>query len=93
MVFERLTSITVTKEAPDAVAILDSYPPFGFIFLDHDLGLFTGSEGDGLQVAKHLAAFISVKVDCGRVSLDGQPTRLSLHDPVRLHHRGDRAAV
>ena len=25
-------------------------------FLDHDLGLFTGTEGDGLQVAKHLAA-------------------------------------
>ena len=54
--FERLTSITIAKEAPDAVAILDSYPPFDFIFLDHDLGLFTGTEGDGLQVAKHLAA-------------------------------------
>jgi hypothetical protein len=54
--FERLTSITVAKEAPDAIAILDIYPPFDFIFLDHDLGLFTGTEGDGLQVAKHLAA-------------------------------------
>jgi len=53
---ERLTSITVAKEAPDAISILDTYPPFDFIFLDHDLGLFTGTEGDGLQVAKHLAA-------------------------------------
>lgn len=25
------------------------------MFLDHDLGLFTGTEGDGLQVAQHLA--------------------------------------
>jgi CheY-like chemotaxis protein len=52
---ERLTSITVAKEARDAIAILDSYPPFDFVFLDHDLGLFTGTEGDGLQVAQHLA--------------------------------------
>jgi CheY-like chemotaxis protein len=52
---ERLTSITVAKEAPDAIAILDCYPPFDFVFLDHDLGLFTGTEGDGLQVARHLA--------------------------------------
>src|SRR5215475_6680058 len=53
---ERLTSITVAREAPNAVAILDSYPPFYFLFLDHDLGRFTGTEGDGLQVSKHLAA-------------------------------------
>jgi CheY-like chemotaxis protein len=52
---ERLTSITFAKEAPDAIAILDSYPPFDFLFLDHDLGLFTGTEGNGLQVAQHLA--------------------------------------
>jgi CheY-like chemotaxis protein len=52
---ERLTSTTVAKEVPDAIAILDSYPPFDFLFLDHDLGLFTGTEGDGLQVAQHLA--------------------------------------
>jgi CheY-like chemotaxis protein len=52
---ERVTSITVAKEAPDAITILDSYPPFDFLFLDHDLGSFTGSEGDGLQVAQHLA--------------------------------------
>jgi DNA-binding CsgD family transcriptional regulator len=52
---ERLISITIAKEAPDAIAILDSYPPFDFVFLDHDLGRFTGTEGDGLQVAQHLA--------------------------------------
>ena len=52
---ERLSSITIAKEAPDAIAILDSYPLFDFVFLDHDLGLFTGTEGDGLQVAQHLA--------------------------------------
>ena len=52
---ERLTSITIAKEAPDAIAILDNYPAFDFLFLDHDLGLFTGTEGDGLQVAQHLA--------------------------------------
>ena len=34
---------------------MDSYPLFDFLFLDHDLGLFTGTEGDGLQVAQHLA--------------------------------------
>src|SRR5690349_20523942 len=55
--FARLTSITVAKEAPDAVAILDSYPRFDFIFLDHDLELFTGNVGDGLQVAEHLAGW------------------------------------
>jgi len=54
-VLERPTSITVAKEAHDAIAILNSYPPFDFLFLDHDLGLFTGTEGDGLQVAQHLA--------------------------------------
>ena len=52
---ERLISITIAKEAPDAIAILDNYPLFDFVFLDHDLGLFTGTEGDGLQVAQHLA--------------------------------------
>jgi CheY-like chemotaxis protein len=52
---ERLTSITVAKEAPDAIAVLENYPPFDFLFLDHDLGRFTGTEGDGLQVAQHLA--------------------------------------
>jgi CheY-like chemotaxis protein len=52
---ERLTSITVAKEAPDAMAILDSCPLFDFLFLDHDLGSFTGTEGDGLQVSQHLA--------------------------------------
>ena len=52
---ERLISITIAKEAPDAIAILYSYPLFDFVFLDHDLGLFTGTEGDGLQVAQHLA--------------------------------------
>jgi len=52
---ERPTSIMVAKEAPDAIAILNSYPPFDFLFLDHDLGLFTGTEGDGLQVAQYLA--------------------------------------
>jgi CheY-like chemotaxis protein len=52
---ERLTSITIAKEAPDAISILDSHPPFNFLFLDHDLGNFNGTEGDGLQVARHLA--------------------------------------
>ena len=51
-----MSSLTVGKEAPDAIAILDSYPKFDFIFLDHDLGRFTGTEGDGLQVAQHLAS-------------------------------------
>ena len=52
---ERLISITIAKEAPDAIAILDNYPLFDFVFLDHDLGRFTVTEGDGLQVAQHLA--------------------------------------
>ena len=34
---------------------MGSHPPFDFLFLDHDLGLFTGTEGDGLQVAQHFA--------------------------------------
>lgn len=53
---ERLSSVTVTKEARDAIAILDRYPEFDFIFLDHDLGRFTGTEGNGLEVAQHLAS-------------------------------------
>jgi len=51
---EQLISIIIAKQAPDAIAILDSYPPFDLVFLDHDLGLFIGIEGDGLQVAKHM---------------------------------------
>lgn len=53
---ERLTSLTVAKEASDAIAVLDSYPRFDCMFLDHDLGAFTGTEGDGLQVAQYLAS-------------------------------------
>ena len=34
---ERPTSITVAKEAPDAMTILNSYPPFDFLVLNENL--------------------------------------------------------
>lgn len=70
---ERLTSLTIAKEAPAAIAVLDSYPPFDFLFLDHDLGNLTGREGDGLAVAKHLS----------RKGFDGKNTFIHSHNDAR----------
>lgn len=56
----KIDNLTIAKTAEEAIQIFATSPPFDFVFLDHDLGLVdyagnAGSEGNGQQVAKHLA--------------------------------------
>lgn len=56
---ERVQNLTIANTAEQAITILSLSPPFDYIFLDHDLGVLDTqghcAQGDGMQVAKHIA--------------------------------------
>jgi hypothetical protein len=57
---ERVPNIVVCTNVNDAIGVLVTNEPFDVVFLDHDLGILdwagVSANGDGKQIAKHLAS-------------------------------------